>query len=154
MNRAGKAGLGAGFTLIELMVVVAIIAILAAIAIPAYTNYMIRSQVSEAFALAGAPRTALEEFYTTYGHFPTADASVGLGPVSGQYVSHVYATTRPGTILFHFDNSGAQHANQSISGLQLGLSAVTGEGSIQWTCNNTNITDSRLLSYLPSSCRR
>lgn len=144
----------AGFTLIELMIVVAIIAILAAIAIPAYKNYIIRSQVSEGFSLAGGPKVALEEFYANYGHFPTTDASAGIAPdMSGKYVSHVYSTERPGMILIHFDSTGGQSANIAISGKQLGLSAVTSEGSITWTCNNTNITDPELLSYLPSSCR-
>lgn len=154
MKHASSARRGAGFTLIELMIVVAIIAILAAIAIPAYKNYIIRAQVSEGFSLAAGPKVALEEFYANYGHFPTTDASAGIVPdMSGKYVSHVYSTERPGMILIHFDSTGGQSANQAISGLQLGLSAVTTDGSISWTCNNTNITDSRLLSYLPTSCR-
>lgn len=154
MNRTSFARRKAGFTLIELMITVAIIAILAAIAIPAYKNYIIRAQVSEGFSLAAGPKVALEEFYANHGHFPTTDASAGIVPdMSGKYVGHVYSTERPGMILIHFDSTGSQSANQAINGLQLGLSAVTTDGSISWTCNNTNITDSRLLSYLPSSCR-
>lgn len=146
----------AGFTLIELMIVVAIIAILAAIAIPAYQNYLIRAQVAEGFSLADGSKAALIDFYSTYGRFPSTQASAGLpndNQISGKYVSHVNATERQGMILVRFDDDAVQHANAAIAGKQLGLSAITSGGSISWSCNNTNITDTALLKYLPSSCR-
>lgn len=145
-----------GFTLLELMIVVAIVAILAAIAIPAYQDYVIRSQVAEGFELAEGSKTAIVEYYSNYGHFPSTQASAGLpndSLISGKYVSHVNATERQGMILIRFDNTGAQHANSHIATLQLGLSAVTSQGSISWTCNNPNITDTQLMKYLPSNCR-
>jgi type IV pilus assembly protein PilA len=142
----------AGFTLIELMIVVAIIAILAAIAIPAYQDYVIRTQVSEGFSLADGSKAAIVEYYANIGQFPTTQDAAGLpndSLISGKYVSHVNATENPGIIDIHFDDSGAQSANPAISGLQLQLSAITSSGSISWTCKPGGIS----ARYLPTSCR-
>ena len=85
-----------GFTLIELMIVVAIIAILAAIALPAYQDYLIRSQVSEGAVLADGSKTAISEYYSNRGVFPTANASAGLAAsnsIIGKYVTSVDSST-------------------------------------------------------------
>src|SRR5690348_18249802 len=85
-----------GFTLIELMIVVAIIAILAAIAIPAYQDYLIRTQVSEGAVLADGAKTAIGELYSNRGVFPDNNASAGLAKdvsIAGQYVSKVVVTS-------------------------------------------------------------
>ena len=143
-----------GFTLIELMIVVAIIAILAAIAIPAYQNYVIRAQVSEGMSLADGAKTAITEYYTNYGTFPTSNASAGMATktlITGNYVSQVDVGTNPGVIAVKFSDTAPQKANSAINNDVLALSAITSTGSISWSCNGAKTTIPK--QYLPSSCR-
>lgn len=138
-----------GFTLIELMIVVAIIAILAAIAIPAYQDYVVRSQVSEGMSLADGSKTAIAEYYSNYGSFPPSNASAGLASaasINGKYVSAVNVGTTPGQIQVTF--SGPK-VNTNLSGKILYLSAVTGTGSTSFVCKHDTVP----LKYVPSSCR-
>lgn len=140
-----------GFTLIELMIVVAIIGILAAIAIPAYQDYTIRSQVSEGLSLADGAKTAVAEYYNNYGRLPSANVSAGLATaasIKGNYVSSVTVNNTKGIVVAY----GGPKANSAIgTGSQLQLSPITtGGGSIRWTCKvDTAISP----KYLPSSCR-
>jgi type IV pilus assembly protein PilA len=154
-----------GFTLIELMIVVAIIGILAAIAIPAYQNYTIRAQVSEGMSLAGGVETAMSEYYANHGNFPAANASAGLsdsGSISGNYVVSVSSGTTDGTnptgtngvILITFGNK----ANTNIASKALAISAVPSNGSISWVCGKGATASggsptSVPSKYLPSSCQ-
>lgn len=143
-----KAQMQKGFTLIELMIVVAIIGILAAVALPAYQDYTARSQMSEALSLAGGARTAVTEFWTTEGKFPSTNASAGLADaanISGAYVLSVDAGTTPGTIIATMQATGVASGIQSST---LTLSAVTNAGSIDWVCKG-----SALDKFLPSNCR-
>ena len=81
-----------GFTLIELMIVVAIIGILAAIAIPAYQDYIIRAQVSEGLTMASAAKASVSEFYANRGAWPADNSAAGLGSattINGKYVSGI-----------------------------------------------------------------
>ncbi len=138
-----------GFTLIELMIVVAIIAILAAIAIPAYQDYLIRSQVSEGSVLADGSKTALAEFYSNTGKFPPTNLSAGLAKstsINGQYVSKVDVGATAGKIIATF--SGAK-ANTKIQAKTLIFSAVTNVGSIEWHCKGGTVD----AKYVPTSCR-
>ena len=139
-----------GFTLIELMIVVAIIAILAAIAIPAYQNYLVRSQVSEAAVLTDGVKTPLAEYYANHGDFPSATASIGLpttaASLGGKYVSGI--TLAAGKITATMGGK----ASSKIAGEFFVLSPTDNGGSVTWTCSNASQTTIPQ-QYLPSSCR-
>jgi type IV pilus assembly protein PilA len=136
-----------GFTLIELMIVVAIIAILAAIAIAQYQDYAIRAQVSEGATLADGAKTAVAEFVNNHGRFSANNESYGLAQstsISGRYVDSLTAAN--GVIDVQF--GGMAHAN--IQGGHLLFSPVTHAGSIEWICNRSNTLNEK---YVPPVCR-
>ncbi|MBU6439585.1 MAG: pilin [Betaproteobacteria bacterium] len=134
-----------GFTLIELMIVVAIIGILAAIAIPAYQNYTIRAQVAEGISLTDGFKPALWDYYTTYGKFPASNQSAGLalsGSIQGSYVKDVNLANGKITVTY------GNRANSKISGSTLILSAYSTAGALQWNCSQGTV----LPVYRPESC--
>ena len=140
-----------GFTLIELMIVVAIIGILAAIALPAYQDYTIRTQASEGEVLASGGKVAVAEFYNNTGRLPTTlnNTSVGMSlaaSIVGKYVTQV-AVGSGGLITATYGNE-ANAAN--LAGKTVLLSPTTKAGSVVWKCKGGAGLNPK---YLPSSCR-
>ena len=142
--------LNSGFTLIELMIVVAIIGILAAVAIPQYQNYVARTQVAEGLVLASGAKTAVAEYFNTNGTFPADNTEAGLsdaGTITGKYVESVTVSVADGKALITALFSSTD-AHSKLQGKSVVLTAVDHGGSIGFACSGTDIE-----SYLPSSCK-
>jgi type IV pilus assembly protein PilA len=137
-----------GFTLIELMIVVAIIGILAAVAIPAYLDYAVRAQVGQGINLAAGAKVAVAEYYQDRGAFPGDNATAGLeaaASITGKYVTQV-AVTGAGLIQVTFGND----VNNKIFNAVLTFTPTDNTGSISWACaGDATLVD----KWLPSACR-
>ncbi|ENV8628516.1 pilin, partial [Neisseria gonorrhoeae] len=121
-----------GFTLIELMIVIAIVGILAAVALPAYQDYTARAQVSEAILLAEGQKSAVTEYYLNHGEWPENNTSAGVaspGEIKGKYVESV--TVAKGVVTATMKSDGV---NKEIKGKKLSLWARRENGSVKWFC--------------------
>ncbi|HEZ6574690.1 TPA: pilin [Neisseria meningitidis] len=156
-----------GFTLIELMIVIAIVGILAAVALPAYQDYTARAQVSEAILLAEGQKSAVTEYYLNHGEWPKNNTSAGVATstdIKGKYVKEV--TVANGVITATMLSTGV---NKEIQGKKLSLWAKRQDGSVKWFCGqpvtrNDTTTDAAITAandatkkidtkHLPSTCR-
>jgi len=147
-----------GFTLIELMIVVAIIGILAAIAIPAYQDYTARAQVTEAFNLAGAQKLATSEYHSNWGSWPANNTAAGIATdtqIKGNYVEKV-VISRSGdkstdvvSIVATLKKSGVAAGIQGSSLVLKGSTTLDG-GSYEWDCKSGGNIQNK---YRPAACR-
>lgn len=147
MNRRNIArNVQKGFTLIELMIVVAIIGILAAVALPAYQDYTKRARVSEGIGLASGAKTSVAEFYASKGHFPPSSLSAGLpqaASISGNAVTSVDVGAG-GTITVKFNDK----VENNTTLIMTPSSSITA-GSVTWKCTGGDVQP----KYRPSECR-
>jgi type IV pilus assembly protein PilA len=138
-----------GFTLIELMIVVAIIAILAAIAVPAYQDYTIRAQTSECTRLIAGARVAVADYYQDTGTMPADNTEAGMPAatsISGSYVSQIEINN--GVIICTFSAASPRRANIAINGVTMSWTPTVNAGSVVWDCSSTAPP-----RYLPTTCR-
>ncbi|HEZ3220698.1 TPA: pilin [Neisseria meningitidis] len=155
-----------GFTLIELMIVIAIVGILAAVALPAYQDYTARAQVSEAILLAEGQKSAVTEYYLNHGEWPANNSSAGVATsadIKGKYVKSV--EVKNGVVTAQMASS---NVNNEIKDKKLSLWAKRQNGSVKWFCGLpvtrttgakaddavNKATDKQIdTKHLPSTCR-
>lgn len=140
-----------GFTLIELMIVIAIVGILAAVALPAYQDYTARAQMSEALTLAEGQKSAVVEYYSDNGTFPNSNTSAGIAAsneIKGKYVASVKVEGNA-SIASITATMNSSNVNKDIKGKTLVLVGEQNSGSFSWECKKGSVDE----KFLPSTCR-
>ena len=138
-----------GFTLIELMIVVAIIGILAAIAIPAYNDYTIRTKVSEVMVIGSAGKTTTSEYYLSAGSMPSTADQAGLNTNTAQsnYLSSIDFGTTATTMTMTYTVTNLEPTN--VDGKTIVFEGTVSTDGVKWTCSKGNVPS----KYLPANCR-
>ncbi len=137
-----------GFTIVEVMVVVGIIGILSAVAIPLYSDYMQRAKVAEATQLLGGLRMPMQEFYGTWGHWPSVDSVQGRS--AGNYVSNIISGGTSPEFFIEATMIG-DSSRVGVFGKQLRM--VFNKTENEWTCTTIGATTPIPVEYLPSPCK-
>ncbi len=147
-----------GFTLIELMIVVAIVGILASVAVPAYSDYTVRAQITEGVSAAAAAKTSVADYYYANGELPTSNAEAGLGPDT-TYATDVIKSISiqdgsatdvdAGTVVVSFNAFGGDLTNEAA------LAFIPSEldNSLTWTCSANAGGGNLPEQYAPANCR-